>query len=1031
MLKRYRSLALALAVVAGSTVSLLSNTASASAADCTVQSGIGENFTKAKWSCGHVPGETDNVFVVGSSINVDAPIKINNLTIVGNDKTSGALTLVDNGPTNSSLTVNGNTTVVTNNAMLKKGTSYLSALTVSASRIATFKGNITVSNAIFKADNNITFSSKKPQLLSIENNQSLTKITEYKLNRINVGGVVNDPGYLSVLSDTPIRSTFLDVGTKSNLYVGGKTNIAFNNDQKIRNSGTMTVTDAAKVLVGGNGFYNWGSLIIDKSAAVTDNGVFENHGLLDLVSKNASLTMFGTFDQTSGGSINPQTNVVGALTLNRDLLFTAGNMNLTKGNVILNNDPTGGNITVNAASDLTFNNLSLGDTAQGWKRNVTLATGNIIVNGTFTIPSLGTATLAAGTSLYAKNILNHGLIVVDPAAKFASSYKLAFIKQNKPQNVSEIKSFKLGSDPLYLSYENTALNPDGKQVEYANVTLYAVKNDPKIVVSDPSTFPTPYDVEQVAAAETAADSGVFRNTGLVVTLLTSPNLQNPMNSVLELSDPDSIIIAVVSSTPAEGGTVIAKLPVAQPPIVLGGNAKLGDAIKGNANLVLDVQNTSKKSSRQTTVEVTVKKNDGTIITKNLSLLLKAQARSNKNGLNLNIPQNQIKEISLKLKTTNDDKTAFVSNLGKISLAAGCEGITEKNVCVKTKNCAWSDNSNSTADPKSPTVGISASVAKLFNVTLPVIPQKKLITLSGECTSYEWPTIVASPVFPSSKQTIASSEPILNWDKNLLTTDDSQTNYQTITNKFLSSVAGKKSLAYRWYIKDATTGKTILTQDDFAGNNEPCYDAASKVWLCPLFKIPSGKLEKGKTYRWSIQTGDIPGFLRNSGLPDFGPEQEFRVIPAAPQKPILQSPQNGESLTTLSPKLSWSADTNFPSQTFRLYVQDADTNNKIWERDWTSGTNPSDMNCLDKTNHWTCSYATVPVGLLLYDKPYRWTVEAQNSSGVSSGYAESSQFNIKTTFVPVRVQGGSSAPNSSDGNGGGVFLNCDPIFGCGH
>ena len=131
--------------------------------------------------------------------------------------------------------------------------------------------------------------------------------------------------------------------------------------------------------------------------------------------------------------------------------------------------------------------------------------------------------------------------------------------------------------------------------------------------------------------------------------------------------------------------------------------------------------------------------------------------------------------------------------------------------------------------------------------------------------------------------------------------------------------------------------------------------------------------------------------------DFLKVQLPPTIVVLPVKPALEAPLDGAVVTSLTPQLSW-VDKGPGSNYFRWYVQDVDTNNKVWERDFISR-QKDDNRCNDALNHWLCSAVRVPAGILQYDKMYRWSVEA-GSNDLTSGFAAPRQFVVKSEYVPV-------------------------------
>lgn len=154
----------------------------------------------------------------------------------------------------------------------------------------------------------------------------------------------------------------------------------------------------------------------------------------------------------------------------------------------------------------------------------------------------------------------------------------------------------------------------------------------------------------------------------------------------------------------------------------------------------------------------------------------------------------------------------------------------------------------------------------------------------------------------------------------------------------------------------------------------------------------------------------------------------------PNKPVLESPANGSTVTELTPKLAWK-DLGDPDNTnylgkdnfrmYRWYLTDVDINQKIWDRDYSSQEGGTDPLCQDSIRKiWYCLYATVPAGKLQYGKRYRWSVEA--SDGINgSGYASSTEFKVDYSYVPTRFFGAS--PAQTGGGGGGGCQNCE-FFG---
>ncbi len=120
----------------------------------------------------------------------------------------------------------------------------------------------------------------------------------------------------------------------------------------------------------------------------------------------------------------------------------------------------------------------------------------------------------------------------------------------------------------------------------------------------------------------------------------------------------------------------------------------------------------------------------------------------------------------------------------------------------------------------------------------------------------------------------------------------------------------------------------------------------------------------------------------------------------PKKPTLKEPADGGSVTSVTPVLNWTD--NGPGKNyFRWYVLNPDSNQKVWERDWDRG-EFADKGCLNALNQWICQYATVPAGKLNFDQSYKWTVEASDDKS-SSGFATSSQFNVKYEYVPIKFK----------------------------
>ena len=131
-------------------------------------------------------------------------------------------------------------------------------------------------------------------------------------------------------------------------------------------------------------------------------------------------------------------------------------------------------------------------------------------------------------------------------------------------------------------------------------------------------------------------------------------------------------------------------------------------------------------------------------------------------------------------------------------------------------------------------------------------------------------------------------------------------------------------------------------------------------------------------------------------------------PAPPKQPTLKEPANDSSVTVVTPVLNWTD--NGPGKNyFRWYVLNPDSNQRVWERDWERG-ETVDKLCTNALNQWICQYATVPAGKLNFDQSYKWTVKASDGKA-SSGYASSSQFNIKYEYVPIQFKSGTSGGGS--------------------
>src|ERR1700690_1700100 len=95
------SILIAILIVAGFPVM------TASAAVCTSQVAVGNWSSVGTWSCGYVPGPSDDVVIDGTTITMDVP-----------SATVSSLTIND-GALSSSLTIAGtNTLTVTNNVFL-------------------------------------------------------------------------------------------------------------------------------------------------------------------------------------------------------------------------------------------------------------------------------------------------------------------------------------------------------------------------------------------------------------------------------------------------------------------------------------------------------------------------------------------------------------------------------------------------------------------------------------------------------------------------------------------------------------------------------------------------------------------------------------------------------------------------------------------------------------------------------------------------------------------------------------------------
>ena len=99
--KLIAAIAIMILMVAGFPVS------TASASVCTSQVAVGNWSSASTWSCGYVPGPSDDVVIDGTTITMDVP-----------SATVSSLTIND-GATNSSLTIAGtNALTVTNNVFL-------------------------------------------------------------------------------------------------------------------------------------------------------------------------------------------------------------------------------------------------------------------------------------------------------------------------------------------------------------------------------------------------------------------------------------------------------------------------------------------------------------------------------------------------------------------------------------------------------------------------------------------------------------------------------------------------------------------------------------------------------------------------------------------------------------------------------------------------------------------------------------------------------------------------------------------------
>ncbi len=363
--------------------------------------GTNGNWTDAsKWSCGVVPGASDDVIIGSGYVTLDISATISNMTLSGNISGSGDLTLTGNLTWNAGRLGTGSTSTgsITVNGTITAGTNayhYLLKKTLNCN------GGLTWSGTGF-------FFIDCEAVLNIPVGQTFTASATG--NNINPGSSCNIGGTIN------IAGTFTKTGTYA---LDVLNNVVFVNNGIVNVTGGQLSLNSSSAHSGTFDIASGATLRFDGGTQNINSGCnFTGSGNVTIsnstVTLNANSTISGNLNLNTGGTLNGSNN----LTISGNMIMGGGNVTGT------------GDITLNG--NLTLNSGSIGTSAS--------TTGTITVSGLVSLP------FVSGQKKLQRKTLNcnGGISITD-----AAFYMDALATLNIPSGQNFTCSYNVSNNDIF------------------------------------------------------------------------------------------------------------------------------------------------------------------------------------------------------------------------------------------------------------------------------------------------------------------------------------------------------------------------------------------------------------------------------------------------------------------------------------------------------------------------------------------------------------------------------------------------------